>query len=760
MDPITRCPDPERLRKLVEGVLTDDTVAGLIAHLDACPACRASLDSLSAGPLPSLGLEPPAASELRRAIEELKGSPGTRTESYDPGPEDAFETRTAPQPAAEYPAAPARIGPYQIHAEIGAGGMGRVFRAFDPALRRVVAIKVMAPHLAGNATARQRFLREARAAAAVAHDHVVTIHGVEEGDGGPYIVMQYVRGQSLEERIRKSGPLSPAEVLRVGMQAARGLAAAHAQGVIHRDIKPGNILLENGIERVKITDFGLARAAEDEILSRPGDAAGTPAYMAPEQARGERVDHRADLFSLGGVLYAMCTGRPPFRGDTAYAVVKQVCDEPHRPVLQVNPEASPAVAAVIDRLLAKAPGDRYQSAEEVAAELERLLAGAQGPRVPPSPRRSPRWVLVAVAFAVILLVAVAWAADWFKPPATPDIGSIAGVPGPGPAPSPGETPAPPRQSAEVPPGAPLPPWSLPPGAPPPALNPYPANRAAAHQQAWAQYLGQKPVIENGLKMKFALIPPGEFDTVVTGGSASGARPEHPRVRYRITRPYYLGVTEVTHAQFRAFVDDTAYTTLPERTGKGGRAWHAPPGRVYTWKNPGPYPPLDSDPVTLVAAADAVAFCEWLTRKEGVVHRLPTGAEWEYAAAAGGILRFGVCNNLWELRAYGRFEEDVRRPLSPTSRGPAPVGGKKPNGFGLHDVLGNVWEYQSDEAGLRIDEIRSVIDPVGPKPRGMSTRGQAWTRPSNEAMLGGLASDAKDGPGAYNDIGFRVLRELP
>src|SRR5262249_3881457 len=163
---------------------------------------------------------------------------------------------------------------------IGGGGMGVVLKAFDENLHRVVAVKVMAPQLAASATARQRFTREARAAAAVTHDHVVTLHAVEEAGGLPYIVMQFVDGQSLQDRLDRSGSLPIREVLRIGMQAAAGLAAAHKQGLIHRDIKPANVLLENGVERVKLTDFGLARAVDDASLTQSGVVAGTPQYMS------------------------------------------------------------------------------------------------------------------------------------------------------------------------------------------------------------------------------------------------------------------------------------------------------------------------------------------------------------------------------------------------------------------------------------------------------------------------------------------------
>src|SRR5262249_17439718 len=177
-----------------------------------------------------------------------------------------------------------RLGPYEVRALVGRGGMGMVFKAFDPKLQRVVAIKVMAPDLAASGTPRQRFIREGRAAAAVAHEHVVTIYAVEEEHRPPYMVMQFVDGVSLQQKLDEKGALGVTEILRIGLQAAAGLAGAHAHGLIHRDVKPANILLENGIERVKLTDFGLARAANDASLTQSGLVGGTPQYMAPEQA--------------------------------------------------------------------------------------------------------------------------------------------------------------------------------------------------------------------------------------------------------------------------------------------------------------------------------------------------------------------------------------------------------------------------------------------------------------------------------------------
>ena len=266
---------------------------------------------------------------------------------------------------------------------LGRGGMGVVFKGFDEALNRYVAIKVLAPQWAPDASARRRFSREARAAAAISHPHVITIHAVGEWKARPFLVMEYVTGISLQQRLDDGARLELREILRIGMQIALGLADAHAQGLIHRDIKPANIMLENDLARVKITDFGLARAVDDTFLTQLGTLAGTPRYMAPEQARGDRLDRRADLFSLGGVLYALCTGQPAFQGDSTPAVIRQVCEAEPTPIRVLEPEIPVWLAEIIDRLLDKDPAERFQSASEVAELLSRHLARDQDSTLPP-----------------------------------------------------------------------------------------------------------------------------------------------------------------------------------------------------------------------------------------------------------------------------------------------------------------------------------------------------------------------------------------
>jgi serine/threonine protein kinase/formylglycine-generating enzyme required for sulfatase activity len=269
-----------------------------------------------------------------------------------------------------------RLGHYEVQEVIGRGGCGIVLRAFDEILHRLVAIKVMTPEMAATSPARKRFLREARAAASIRHENVVSIHAVEEKPI-PFLVMEYIAGQTLQQKLDRKGPLDVSEVVQIGQQIASGLEAAHAIGLIHRDIKPGNILLDKGRDRIKITDFGLARATDDASITQSGVIAGTPLYMSPEQAQGAAIDHRSDLFSLGSVLYVMCSGRPPFRAATTLAVLKRVAEDQPRPIQEIIPEVPEWLISIIAKLLAKKPADRFSSAQEVANLLARCLSGMQ-----------------------------------------------------------------------------------------------------------------------------------------------------------------------------------------------------------------------------------------------------------------------------------------------------------------------------------------------------------------------------------------------
>ncbi|MFK8112814.1 MAG: protein kinase [Rubripirellula sp.] len=273
-----------------------------------------------------------------------------------------------------------RLGPYEIAGVIGSGGMGVVLKAFDPALSRFVAIKVLAPHSWQDHDARERFSREARAAASIVHENVIEIYGVSETNGIPFFTMPYLRGETLGQRICQRGPLEQNEILRIAKQLADGLNAAHVQGLVHRDIKPENVLLTDGAERVRLSDFGLAHSKLDDRITHTGVLAGTPAFMSPEQVAGESLDQRSDLFSLGSVIYTMCCGRPPFQAESIMQQLMKVSEARQPRLEEVNPTVPTWLAAIVDRLLSLDPGDRYQSATELKNDLEKCLAHSQNPQ--------------------------------------------------------------------------------------------------------------------------------------------------------------------------------------------------------------------------------------------------------------------------------------------------------------------------------------------------------------------------------------------
>jgi serine/threonine protein kinase/Tol biopolymer transport system component len=277
-----------------------------------------------------------------------------------------------------------QIGHYQIESLLGAGGMGEVYLAQDTRLGRQVAIKLLPPEAAHDPTAKRRLLREARAAAALNHPNIVTIHSIEEADNSVFIVMEYVEGDTLTTRI-SGGMLEFILLLDVGAQVADALAAAHSVGLIHRDIKPSNILItQDG--QVKLLDFGIAKVTKpfhteggaNSRLTAEGDIVGTVAYMSPEQGRGEALDSRTDIFSLGAVLYESATGKTPFSGPNALAILRQIdATEPPAPSA-IKPGLQPGFDQIIERALSKDRARRYQSASEFAAALRRLKGKAVG----------------------------------------------------------------------------------------------------------------------------------------------------------------------------------------------------------------------------------------------------------------------------------------------------------------------------------------------------------------------------------------------
>jgi serine/threonine protein kinase len=399
----TQSCNPELISDFLADRLSEDQQTWFEQHLDECDTCCAALQRQTA----NQNLWTDAKTFLSSA-DNVAAVSSANESAHTPHQESLRLDFLAPT---DDPRMLGRFAGYEISGVVGCGGMGIVLKGLDPALNRYAAIKVLAPHYASSGAARQRFAREAQAAAAVVHDNVIAIHGVSEFNSLPYLIMPYIKGQSLQKRIDRHGPLSVAEILRIAMQTARGLAAAHDQGLVHRDIKPANILLPENVERVMITDFGLARAADDATLTRSEVIAGTPQYMSPEQARGEGIDHRSDLFSLGSMMYAMATGHPPFRAETPYGILRRITDHAHRPIQDVRPDVPSWLCQLIDRLLSKISSDRFESADEVATLLEECLAHLQQPSVAPlplmlQPRKEARRFERAGHLGVAILVAL------------------------------------------------------------------------------------------------------------------------------------------------------------------------------------------------------------------------------------------------------------------------------------------------------------------------------------------------------------------
>ncbi len=650
-----------------------------------------------------------------------------------------------------------RLAHYEVLQVIGRGAFGIVLRAFDEKLQRIVAIKVMSPEMASTSPARKRFLREAQASAAIRHEHVVSVYAVEEMPI-PYLVMEYIPGLTLQQRLDERGPLDVPTVLRLGRQIAEGLEAAHSQDLIHRDIKPGNILLEAGVlDKVKITDFGLARAADDASLTQSGTIAGTPMYMAPEQALGHKLDRRADLFSLGSVLYQMASGRPPFRAPTALAVLKRVVEETPRPIREIIPETPQWLCDIIAKLHAKNPDDRYQSAQEVAdvlADCEvQLKANARlrdFSRIPSSKSASSanRILLTAggiIGTMLLLGVIIAFATkDGTKAktdaPETSRSGSR----------ETSERVATSDERSFTKTGWPA-------NAPQPAIAPFDVAQAQTHQDAWARHLGVPVEYTNSIGMKFRLIPPGEFLMGSTPSEIKESlkaayptathwhdciRSEAPQHKVTLTQPIYLGIHEVTQAEYQNVMG-----TNPSHFSPKG------PGQTVVAGME-----TSQHPVERVSSHDALKFCDTLSQREKLIprpdvigYRLPTEAEWEFACRAGTTTKFWLGDDDTALEQAGWFGEN-------SSDRTHVVGELKANPFGLFDVHGNVWEWVQDgwEPGFYRDFAnKPAIDPISLNSSESSriVRGGRWYHDATYCRSAFRLSVAPTD--RFEDLGFRV-----
>lgn len=372
----TECPDAVALRAFLLGAPAETEPAAMEGHLLACPHCQAAAanhsapDDLCRALAQWRDLDSSTAAGVARFIEKMQATlplPAAPAGATPPDPRTLF---APPERADEL----GRLGAFRIVRLLGYGGMGAVYEADEPALKRRVALKVMRPELAADPALRQRFVKEAHAIAALASDHIVPIYQVGEAATVPFYVMPLLTGETLETLFRRVPRLSIEQTLELGRQVAAGLRVAHAAGLVHRDIKPGNLWLEptpDGAFRVKILDFGLVRDLEQQsAVGAAGAILGTPAYLAPEQAEDRAVDGRADLFSLGCVLYQAVTGRRPFRGDSLLALLRAVATDTPPPPCRLRAECPRWLSDLVLELLRKNPDRRVASAALLAERLQ------------------------------------------------------------------------------------------------------------------------------------------------------------------------------------------------------------------------------------------------------------------------------------------------------------------------------------------------------------------------------------------------------
>jgi formylglycine-generating enzyme required for sulfatase activity len=722
---------------------------------------------------------------------------------------------TLPPGLADYP-------DYEIKRELGRGGMGVVYLAHNTLMGRDEVLKVMGRHIIERPGVLDRFLREIQAVARLRHPNIVMAYRAMRLDGSVVLAMEYVKGFDLSKTVKSAGPLAVDHACYFVHQAALGLQHAHEEGLVHRDIKPGNLMLSRTKDKatIKVLDFGLAKATREEKvdvkLTSEGQALGTPDFIAPEQIVDARTaDIRADIYSLGGTLYHLLAGHPPFQARSLYDIYQAHMSQDAEPLNFVRTEVPIELAALVSKMMAKDPARRFQTPDEVARALVPFFKkrnatfedrrtdepptalstigqhtvgpvpaptqpapASEGPGIPnqkmsgtavpgvrweslielreterstePAPvvaavpnfawRSRPITIAASVIGLIVLsVIIIAMRSTNGKPRVTTDHDLTDRS---GPSSSTAST------LKKRPADGPLAP-----------LNAEPLS-----------------VITNTIDMKFALMPTGEFmmgsdasdpetDDQEFLDIASGRKEKH---RVRITRPFYMGIHEVTRGQFRRFVDDAGHQTEAEKPGAGGwgwnearKAWEDNPR--YNWRTPG-FDQTDEHPVVIVSWNDARAFISWLSRKEGKTYRLPTEAEWEYACRAGSNTRYSCGDDAEGLATVGNVADATGRAKYPgwtwaiTAHDgdvyTAPVGRHFPNLWGLYDMHGNVWEWCADGYADNYYQQSPLQDPRGVDGSLFRViRGGGWHYFPRRARS---ASRYRSRPESrHYDLGFRV-----
>lgn len=617
-----------------------------------------------------------------------------------------------------------KLGRYQIRGEIASGGMGAVYEGIDPAIGRTVAVKTILPGVLGTPEEapqlKERLLREARAAGGLAHPNIVTVFDVGEEGGTAYIVMELIQGVTLDKRMQEAGRLPVERALSVLTDAAKALDYAHGKGVVHRDVKPGNIMIRtDGV--VKLADFGIAKVTSAGTLTAPGNLAGTPCFIAPEQLRGQEATARSDQFSLAVVAWTLLTGSRPFDAEHLAPLVSQILmRDPERSNL-----LSTAADGVLRRALSKDPGQRFGSCGEFVAELEKACRteAADG-----GGARRTLWVGGAAVAGFAMVGALGFFASRpARETKSPVVPTVTATPTAVPVITPSVTPT-------------VVPKSTPASTPKP---PGKENRGPV-----AGSVKENPV--DGLP--YVWIPAGSFQMGCSEGDVECAPDEMPAHRVSIQKGFRMAQTETTVSAFQKYVKAIGRAMPPEPVFQGQQLNGG-------WAD-------GRQPVIGVTYAEARNYCEWAGM------RLPTEAEWEYAARAGDSrLRYGAPDEIaWYAdnsgkqrlnsnQVWRKDQSHYDETLGQNENGPHAVGGKAANAFGLRDMLGNVWEWVEDWFDTDYYSRSPEVDPPGP-PGGLLRvlRGGSWYK-GTRFIRASVRHPAR-GPARNVIFGFRCAGTLP
>jgi serine/threonine-protein kinase len=593
---------------------------------------------------------------------------------------------------------------YELLRPIGRGGMAVAYLARQLSLDRRVVLKFLFrdPGLDPIEQA-ARFRREAELMARLSHPNIATIFDFGIDDGQPFLVMEYVEGGDLRSQMEPSRPMAAERVRRLLRALVQALECLYQHGILHRDLKPENILLAPE-DTPKVSDFGIAvPEALVGSLTHSGHFAGTIGYMAPEVQYRLPVDERADQYALAAVTYELLTGQLPLGAFPAPS--------------EVNPRLHRSVDVALLRALSEDRSGRFATIRAFGEALDRALA---------APRRRHRvWVVITTAAALAACGLLALTARRQTQTLSPRERVAEG-----------------RVRAKAPPSGPAERETV-------IKAPTLAGAAVDSKPA--------PILTNSLGMRLVLIPIGTFFMGSPDADPYARADEKPWHEVVVEDAFYMGACEVTVREFRRFVEATGYRTRPERDGRGGARYDRQQRKTVmspelNWGNPGFERVQDDDePVVQICREDAIAFCEWLTQREGVLYRLPTEAEWEYACRAGSNAPWSFGTDKEALCDFAWFKGNAGATTHP-------VGRKHPNAFGLYDMYGNVWEWCRDRYLPGYDQADSSATNGASSQQEYVIRGGSFGSSATEEARSASRRGAVVGY-RYHSCGFRVRRAL-